>query len=131
MAAIAYGVTGMDAFEALNHAMATVSTGGYSTHDNSFVGVAPAAQWVSIVFMLAGAVPFLLYIQLLRGTSGFVPWTQIPPMLGVVAVGGGILALTAVQSGLGCPEVVRHGLFPAVGDGSGWGRGVRHGSVAG
>src|SRR3546814_1965400 len=61
--------------------------------------------------MLAGAVPFLLYIQLRRGTSGFVPWTQIPPMPGVVAVGGGILALTAVQSGLDWPEAVRHGLF--------------------
>src|SRR3546814_20103083 len=100
MAAIAYGVTGMDAFEALNHAMATVSTGGYSTHDNSFVGVAPAAQWVSIVFMLAGAVPFLLYIQLLRGTPGFVPWTHIPPMLGVVDVGAGLLEPLAAQSGL-------------------------------
>src|SRR3546814_5261723 len=51
MAAIAYGVTGMDAFEALNPAWPPVSTGGYSTHATSLVGVARAAQWVPIVFM--------------------------------------------------------------------------------
>src|SRR3546814_13022250 len=47
MAAIAYGVTGMDAFEALTHAMATVSTGRYSTHNHSLLGVelVTAARW--------------------------------------------------------------------------------------
>src|SRR3546814_18492488 len=67
MAAIAYGVTGMDAFAALTHAMATVSTGGYSTHDNSSVGAAPAAQWVPLVFMLAGAVQCLHYTPRTNG----------------------------------------------------------------
>ncbi len=59
LSAIGYGFAGMSGFEALNHAMTTVSTGGYSTHDLSFGAFSPAAQWVSVVFMLAGAVPFL------------------------------------------------------------------------
>src|SRR3546814_11420943 len=75
----------MGGFDAVNHAMTTVSTAGFSTRDTSLAGFSPAVHWVSIVFMLAGAVPFLLYVRLLRGTSGFVPWSQIPVMLAVVA----------------------------------------------
>jgi trk system potassium uptake protein len=111
LSTIGYGLTGMSGFEALNHAMATVSTGGFSTHDSSFGAFSPAAQWVAVVFMLAGAAPFLFYVQVLRGTSGFVPWSQIPPMLGVVAIGGGLLALTAYQSGHDPVDAVRHGVF--------------------
>jgi len=111
LSAIAYGLTGMSGFEALNHAMTTLSTGGYSTHDASFGAFSPAAQWVSVVFMLSGAVPFLWYVQLVRGTSGFVPWSQIPPMLGVVVIGGLILAYTAIQNGHAPIDAIRHGIF--------------------
>jgi len=111
VSAIGYGLAGMSGFESLNHAMTTLSTGGYSTHDLSFGAFSPAAQWVSVVFMLAGAVPFLCYVQVVRGTSGFVPWSQIPPMLGVVVIGGLILAFTAMQAGLGLHDSIRHGIF--------------------
>ncbi|MEQ8396305.1 TrkH family potassium uptake protein [Thalassobaculum sp.] len=111
LAAIAYGFAGMGGFDALNHAMTTVSTAGFSTRDTSLGSFSPAAQWVSVVFMLAGAAPFLLYVQVLRGTSGFVPWSQIPPMLGVVAVGGGLLAYSAIDSGHDVLEAIRHGVF--------------------
>src|SRR3546814_19607568 len=50
LAAIAHGVPRMDAFEALHHAMATVSTGAYSTQSNSFSGLAHAAHWASLDF---------------------------------------------------------------------------------
>lgn len=111
VAAIGYGLAGMGEFDALNHAMTTVSTAGFSTRDASLGGFSPAAQWVSVVFMLAGAVPFLLYVQALRGTSGFVPWSQIPPMLGVVLVCGLLLAWSAVLNGHEPLEAVRHGIF--------------------
>ena len=111
LCAVSYGVAGMNGFDAINHAMTTVSTAGFSTRDSSLGGFSPAAQWVAIVFMLVGAAPFLLYVQLARGTSGFVPWSQIPPMLGVVAIAGGILAYTAMQSGHGILDAIRHGLF--------------------
>jgi trk system potassium uptake protein TrkH len=109
--AVGYRFVGMDGFDALNHAMTTISTGGYSTHDASFGAFSPSAQWISVIFMLSGAVPFLCYVQAVRGTSGFVPWSQIPPLLGVVAVGGGLLAIAAVAAGHGVGEAVRHGIF--------------------
>lgn len=55
---------GMDWFNALNHMMTTVSTGGYSTSDDSFGQFdQPFMLWAGIFFMLAGAVPFVLYFQ--------------------------------------------------------------------
>lgn len=63
-----YLLCGMPAFQAVNHALTTVSTGGYSTSDLSFGqfdGV--AVYWVSIVFMTASSVPFLVMIRLAEG----------------------------------------------------------------
>ena len=61
----AYLFLGMTPFDALNHAFTTVCTGGFSTHDASFGHFAePAIRWTAILFMLAGAVPFLAYVKL-------------------------------------------------------------------
>jgi trk system potassium uptake protein TrkH len=69
--AIAYRLTGMSWFDAVNHAMTTLSTGGYSTHDASFgFFTSSAAQWISVLFMLAGGLPFIAYIRLVRGDRG-------------------------------------------------------------
>lgn len=53
---IALYLAGMDAFDAINHGLATIATGGYSTK-NSSLGYFDSAsiQWVTILFMfLAG-----------------------------------------------------------------------------
>tara|TARA_R110002020_G_scaffold36611_5_gene110316 strand:- start:350 stop:1810 length:1461 start_codon:yes stop_codon:yes gene_type:complete len=68
--ALAYAALGMDLFDAINHAMTTVATGGYSTHDASFgyYGENLGLIWTSTIFMLAGALPFVLYVEfVLRG----------------------------------------------------------------
>lgn len=66
MCFIAYWYTGMTVFEAINHAMTTISTGGYSTSDSSMNHFSHHAQWVAILFMFAGGLPFLLLIQAIR-----------------------------------------------------------------
>lgn len=52
---------GMNFFDAINHAMTTVSTGGFSTHDQ---GIAyfqrPTVEWTLIVFMIMGGLPLVL-----------------------------------------------------------------------
>lgn len=58
----AYILAGMTVFDAVNHAFATISTGGYSTSDASMGKFGPAAHWVCIVFMVIGATPFLLML---------------------------------------------------------------------
>jgi len=59
---------GMPLFDAFNHALTTVATGGFSTHDASFgFYTSPYLQWTAIVFMLLGAVPFIVLIRMSRG----------------------------------------------------------------
>lgn len=68
LAAFTFMGTGMSGFDAINHAMTAVSTGGYSTHDASFSYFRhPATQWAGTLFMLAGALPFISYIKMVRG----------------------------------------------------------------
>ena len=47
--------------------MTTLSTGGYSTRDLSFIEFSASVQWVGVVFMIIGALPFLLYVRAVRG----------------------------------------------------------------
>lgn len=68
LCALGYSAFGMTPFDALNHAMTTVSTAGFSTHDDSFGHFTSlGANWIAITFMLAGGVPLILYVQTLRG----------------------------------------------------------------
>ncbi|SHM92541.1 TrkH family potassium uptake protein [Roseibium suaedae] len=65
-----YMVCGMTFFQAINHAMTTVSTGGYSTSDSSFGQFqGTAVFWVAIVFMMLSALPFLSLIRFAEGKS--------------------------------------------------------------
>jgi trk system potassium uptake protein TrkH len=59
---------GMGGFDAINHTMSAIATGGFSTSDQS-VGkwAEPAIHWVIIVLMILGSVPFVLLASMLRG----------------------------------------------------------------
>ena len=54
----------MSWFDAFNHAMTTLATGGFSTKDASigFYG-SPTIEWIEVVFMTSGALPLTFYIR--------------------------------------------------------------------
>lgn len=59
---------GMGLFDALNHAMSAISTGGFSTSDQSLAKWhQPAVHWVAVLLMILGSLPFALYVATLRG----------------------------------------------------------------
>lgn len=60
---IGYRFAGMENFDAVNHAMTTISTGGYSTSDSSMGHFSKLAHWNAVVFMFLGGLPFLLLIR--------------------------------------------------------------------
>ena len=68
LCAVLYWAGGMSGFDAVTHAMTTIATGGFSTHDAS-VGYfnSPAIDATATMFMLIGGMPFVLYLQALRG----------------------------------------------------------------
>jgi len=63
---VCYWFSGMSLFDAINHAMTTLSTGGFSTSDASLAHFSNSSQWVASAFMFLGGLPFLLYVQTLR-----------------------------------------------------------------
>jgi len=61
-------MAGMDFFNAVAHAMTTIATGGFSTYDASIGHFNSAAvDTVSIMFMIIGSLPFVLYLHAIRG----------------------------------------------------------------
>lgn len=63
--AMLYFALGMSLFDAFNHAMSTLATGGFSTHDESLgFFQSDAILMVATVFMIAGSLPFVLYIRI-------------------------------------------------------------------
>ena len=58
---------GMSVFDAVCHAMTTVSTGGFSTHDASAGHFGnPLIEWILVLFMALGGMPFVRYISILN-----------------------------------------------------------------
>lgn len=64
-----YYLTGLSLFDAVNHALTTVSTGGFSTSDASFGKFSGAPEYVATIFMVLASLPFVRYVQLLAGSS--------------------------------------------------------------
>jgi len=66
--ALCYWLAGMDAFNAVYHAMTTISTGGFSTSDQSIRQFADAdVIWIGSIFMFLSGLPFVLMVQFVRG----------------------------------------------------------------
>lgn len=66
---LCYFFAGMSLFDAVNHAMSTIATTGFSTHDASFGYFAdkPAVIFFATIFMVLSALPFIVY------ATAFIP----------------------------------------------------------
>lgn len=74
---VCYWLSGMGWFDAVNHALTTVSTGGYSTTDSSMNGFSNLAQWVAIIFMLLGGMPFLVFVSAMKAKSPLILFKDV------------------------------------------------------
>ena len=67
MCAILYFITGMSEFDSIAHAMTTISTGGFSTHNSSLESFNSLnIELISIIFMIIGSLPFVIYLKMLH-----------------------------------------------------------------
>lgn len=67
--AAAYAWAGMTFFDAVNHALTSLSTGGFSTYDASMGVYQGAPEYVASVFMVLASLPFVRYVQLVSGSA--------------------------------------------------------------
>lgn len=115
--AICYGFAGMTVFDAINHAMTTVSTGGFSTHDISISYFESAAvESVAVLFMLLAAMPFMLYLPILLGhPTTLLRDGQVHSMLGIYlsVVALLVIWLTQVEH-IGVTSALREATFNVI-----------------
>ncbi|WP_062762640.1 TrkH family potassium uptake protein [Falsirhodobacter sp. alg1] len=65
--ALVFNALGMSGEDALIHALSTVSTGGFSSHDASFGAFSGNLEYAATVFMLLATLPFIRYVQIMHG----------------------------------------------------------------
>ncbi len=91
LCAMTYMVGGMNTFDAVVHALTTLSTGGYSNYDSSFGHFqSPFLQWSGTLFMLCGGLPFAWYIRVIRQGRFFSE--QVVAFLAGLAVAIAVIA---------------------------------------
>ncbi len=129
LCAICYILAGFEIFDAVAHAMTTISTGGFSTFDASFGHYKTAApSIVAIVFMTLGGLPFVLYLKAVRGNLRplFID-SQVRWFLSIIAIATIALVSFMVlqQSNIPFLKVILLALFNVISiiTGTGYGNG--------
>ena len=63
-----YWIFGMTIFDSVSHAMTTIATGGFSTHNDS-IGFFKNSniEIVASIFIILGSIPFISYLKFIRG----------------------------------------------------------------
>ncbi|MFJ3524154.1 TrkH family potassium uptake protein [Pseudomonas sp. NPDC090203] len=88
LGSLAFWWAGMSLFDAINHAMSAISTGGFSTSDQSLAKwPQPSVHWVAVVVMILGSLPFTLYVATLRGhRKALIKDEQVQGFIGLLLV---------------------------------------------
>lgn len=116
---LALWACGMSFFDSVNHAMSTISTGGFSTHPNNvaFYNNSPILEYTLILFMFAGGMNFyILYTAAIKRTlSPFKNNSELKFYIVVILLVSGICALSLIfYSGYGVEKAIRTALFNCI-----------------
>ena len=83
-----YWVFGMTIFDSVSHAMTTIATGGFSTHNDS-IGFFKSSyiEIIASVFIILGSIPFISYLKFARGNRKvFFEDVQIKGLIYLLAI---------------------------------------------
>ena len=63
-----YKILGMSMFDSIAHAMTTIATGGFSTHNDS-IGYFNSSyiEMIATIFIILGSIPFITYLKFIKG----------------------------------------------------------------
>ena len=114
--AILWGL-GMSAFDAVIHAMTSISTGGFSSYDDSVGHFQRAAiDWAVCLFMVMGSIPFVLYLRVVRGSLRSL-WhdPQVKTFLAILALAITIMTVWLVNNSIyPTAEALRYAAFNVI-----------------
>ncbi len=65
-----YWIFGMTVFDSVSHAMTTIATGGFSTHNDS-IGFFENSniEIIASIFIILGSIPFISYLKFVKGNK--------------------------------------------------------------
>jgi len=125
MEGLALWVAGLTGFDALCHALTTLSTGGFSTRNASIGSFDSAAvEWIVVVFMLLAGLNFVLHYKLLSGQGrSVIRDRELRYFLTLAALATGAIAfsLLGTKTPEGEPLLFRQILFTVISLGTGTG----------
>jgi len=111
--ALGYLALGMTPFDAANHAMSALATGGFSTRTASLGAFSPAIQWLTTLFMFVAGINFTLHYQMLTGR--WRAWARDPEwrwyfasMVGAMAV---VFVALSLRAGAWTADGLRDAAF--------------------
>ncbi|MBD80931.1 MAG: potassium transporter [Crocinitomicaceae bacterium] len=110
-------VGGMTVFDAVNHAMSTISTGGFSTKNASIAYFeSDYIHWVITVFMFIAGINFTMTYFALKGNFNRLLRNEEFKFYSLAAVGSGIVVslLVAFVNGYPLEQAFREGFFMVV-----------------
>lgn len=70
VAVVTYWLSGMSLFDALNHGLTSIATGGFSTSDMSMGKFDDLILLEASFFMMLGSLPFFLFVREMHGQRG-------------------------------------------------------------
>lgn len=114
-------IAGVPFFQAVNLALATMATGGFSYFHDSLISFDSVfVEIIAIVFMLISSMNFSLYYKIWRGDwTAFKDDTEHRYYLAMLA-GAAVLIITNLTwtGYMSLPDSIRHGIFQAISIGS-------------
>lgn len=70
LAVLTYWLSGMTLFDAFNHGLTSIATGGFSTSDLSMGKFSDLILMEATLFMIIGSLPFFLFVREMHGQHG-------------------------------------------------------------
>ena len=111
--AIVLWIGDMTFFEAINHALTTMSTGGFSTNAGSLGAYSAYSQWVVIVFMTLAGMSFALHYKMISGDPfAYFRSVGVRVYLGIVLFAATLMAIGTWGGAVA--ETLRNALFTSL-----------------
>ena len=115
---VCYALAGMDGFSAVNYAMTTTATGGFSIHNDSFSNFqSPSIDYIAILFEFLAGINFtLLYITIFKARfKDLFKNSEFKLYIGIVLLAtASLVMILFTQMGYDLEKAFRTGLFQVV-----------------
>ena len=96
-------LSGMTIWDALNHAMTGLATGGFSTSDLNLGGFSTRAQCATLIVMALGTISFPVHYAILREGNFSALWRDMESRLLLIFFAAGTLIIALLNLWTGAP----------------------------